>query len=251
VLGAPRTVSVVTAVHAPSVGYLPAAYESLVGQVMPTGWVWEWLVQEDGTTGSARAALPDDDRISAGTGRPLGPGVARTYALGRSNGELVKVLDADDLLTPGALAREIAVFAAHADVGWTTCRALDLLPDGTTVEHPNTLFQQRSERGRTFTHWLHHGHRLPVHPATLCIRRPLLLSLGGWMALPAGEDTGLLLAADAVAPGYHIDELGLYYRKWPGQATATEEHWNPAERRHRNAVIEARARTLAATFAGA
>jgi hypothetical protein len=71
------------------------------------------------------------------------------------------------------------------------------------------------------------------------------------MALPAGEDTGLLLAADAVAPGYHIDELGLYYRKWPGQATAAEEHWNPAERQHRNAVIEARARTLAAIFAGA
>ena len=153
--GAPRTVSVVTAVHAPSVGYLPAAYESLADQVMPAGWAWEWLVQEDGTTGSARAALPDDDRISVGTGRPLGPGVARTYALGRSNGELVKVLDADDLLTPGALAREIAVFAAHADIGWTTCRAVDLLPDGTAVEHPNSLFQQRSERGRILTARIH------------------------------------------------------------------------------------------------
>jgi glycosyltransferase involved in cell wall biosynthesis len=241
----------VTAVHSPTVGYLPAAYESLVDQVMPTGWAWEWLVQEDGMSGDARAVLPGDDRISFGAGRPLGPGVARTYALARARGELVKVLDADDLLTPGTLAREIAVLVEHDEVGWTTCQALDLLPDGTTVEHPNTLFRQRTERGHTFAHWLRHGHRLPVHPATLCIRRPLLLSLGGWMALPAGEDTGLLLAADAVAPGYHIDELGLYYRKWPGQATATQEHTNSAERRNRNAVIEARARVLAATFATA
>jgi glycosyltransferase involved in cell wall biosynthesis len=249
--GVPRTVSVVTAVHGPSARFLPAAYGSLVDQAMPAGWAWEWLVQEDGTTGCASALVPDDDRISFGTGRPLGPGVARTYALARAHGEFVKVLDADDLLTPGTLAREIAVLTAHDEVGWTTCRALDLLPDGTTVEHTNTLFRERSERGRTFAHWLHHGHRLPVHPATLCIRRSLLLSLGGWMALPAGEDTGLLLAADAVAPGYHIDELGLFYRKWPGQATATQEHTNPTERLHRNAVIEARARVLAATFAPA
>jgi glycosyltransferase involved in cell wall biosynthesis len=100
VLGVTRLVSVVTAVHEASVGFLRAAYESLAAQALPPGWDWQWLVQEDGASAGARRVLPRDDRISVATGRPFGPGVARTCALARADGELVKVLDADDLLTP-------------------------------------------------------------------------------------------------------------------------------------------------------
>ena len=45
----------------------------------------------------------------------------------------MKVLDADDQLTPGQLAREVAVFRRHPEVGWLTAAALDLLPDGRCV----------------------------------------------------------------------------------------------------------------------
>jgi hypothetical protein len=34
-----RYISVVTAVHGPSMKFLPEAYESLAGQHMPAGWV--------------------------------------------------------------------------------------------------------------------------------------------------------------------------------------------------------------------
>jgi hypothetical protein len=43
------------------------------------------------------------------------------------------VLDADDQLTPGALARDIEVLSKYADIGRTTSRVVDLLPDGSTV----------------------------------------------------------------------------------------------------------------------
>jgi hypothetical protein len=33
----------------------------------------------------------------------------------------------------GALARDIDIPSKHADIGWTTSRVLDLLPDGSTV----------------------------------------------------------------------------------------------------------------------
>lgn len=65
------------------------------------------------------------------------------------------------------------------------------------------------------------------------------------MALPASEDTGLLLALNAVSGGYFIEEAGLHYRKWPGQSTASAAHVEPNERRARMQVIEARARALA------
>jgi glycosyltransferase involved in cell wall biosynthesis len=80
------------------------AYESLCAQEMPDGWTWEWLVQEDGRSGEVAAALPDDSRVLSGTGKPGGPGTARNMAMARSSGDLLRVLDADDRLTPGALA---------------------------------------------------------------------------------------------------------------------------------------------------
>jgi glycosyltransferase involved in cell wall biosynthesis len=243
-----HTISIVTAVHEPSAHLLSEAYASLAAQQMPDGWAWEWLVQEDGTTGVAARVLPDDPRISIGMGRPLGQAVARTYALARATGELVKVLDSDDVLAPGALDREIAVFAADPSVGWTTCRVLDLLPDGSTVGFPGDPHPGRLNRGSVADYWRSHSFRASVHPATLCIRRELVVALGGWMALPAGEDTGLMLALDAISPGYFIPEPGLFYRKWPGQVTADASHTEPVEWAARNRVIDERARVLAGLF---
>ncbi|MGC9671450.1 glycosyltransferase [Planosporangium sp. 12N6] len=238
-------ITVVTPVHEPSVRYLPEAYESLVSQEMPPGWAWQWIVQEDGQTGAASAVLPEDPRISLGTGRNGGTGTARNMALTRAEGSLVRVLDADDRLTPGALAREIAVFTQLPGLGWTTASALDLLPDGSTVGWEHT---EPPEGPLTRTHVLDYfrrnNYRLPVHPATLCIRTELALALGGWMALPAGEDTGLLLAASVVADGYFIGAPGLLYRKHPDQVTAQAWWTGPSEWNARMRLIEARALAL-------
>ncbi|MFD6564585.1 glycosyltransferase family 2 protein [Micromonospora profundi] len=240
-----QVVSVVTPVHAPSIEHLAGAYESLAKQEMPAGWDWEWLVQEDGQTGALVDALPDDPRISLGIGRPGGPGVARTLALSRVSGELIKVLDADDQLTPGALARDIAAFGAHPQIGWTTSRVLDLLPDGSTAGWDKDPAGGVIDRGSVLSFWKANDYRASVHPATLCLRRDLVFALGGWMALPASEDTGLLLAANAVSAGYFTRDYGLLYRKWPGQVTSQAAHREPAEYLARMRIIEARANALA------
>lgn len=237
-------VSVITPVHPPSIPYLAEAYASLAAQELPDGWQWEWIVQEDGETGQVAEHLPNDERVSGATGRRGGPGVARTLALARARGELVKVLDADDILTPGALARDIAVFTEHPNICWTTSRVLDLLPDGTTAGFPGDPPHGPLSRTAVFDYWLAHDYRASVHPATLCIRRELLFALGGWMALPASEDTGLLLAASVVSDGYFTAEPGLMYRKWEGQATRHTSHADIVERRARMAVIEARVRAM-------
>jgi glycosyltransferase involved in cell wall biosynthesis len=239
-----RTVSVITPVHEISAPYLVEAYKSLNDQEMPDGWQWRWLVQEDGEAGTIADFLPDDPRISYSTGRAGGPGVARTLALARADGELVKVLDADDQLTEGALARDIAILDEHQDVGWSTARVLDLLPDGSiqSWEHSDPP-DGPIERGQVYHYW-RNQHRLPVHPATLCIRRQLLLALGGWMALPTSEDTGLLIALNIVARGYFIGQPALLYRKWPGQITGHASHVDPCQRAERDRIIRARAEAL-------
>ncbi|MBT2674303.1 glycosyltransferase family 2 protein [Streptomyces sp. ISL-14] len=240
-----RRVIILTAVHGPSAAFLPDAHKSLRAQELPTGWEWRWVIQEDGKTDQVRPYVPDDARVTFRQGRPGGPGVARTIALAHAECEYVKILDADDQLTPGALARDLAVLEADRTIGWTTSRVLDLLPDGTTAGFPGDPDDGPVERGSVLDFWKANDFRAPVHPATLCVRRDLLLALGGWMALPASEDTGLLLALNSVSRGWFSAEVGLLYRKWEGQATGQSAHLDPAERAARMAVAEARARALA------
>ena len=238
-------ISVITPVHEPSVPYLVDTYESLTSQEMPAGWAWQWVVQEDGRTGKASAVLPADPRISADTGRKGGVGTTRNMALARAEGSLVRVLDADDRLTPGALAREIEAFTRSPNLGWTTASVLDLLPDGSTIgwahaDPPEGQFT----RTHVLDYFQQNNYRLPVHPATLCIRRDLALALGGWMALPGGEDTGLLLAVSVIADGYFIGKPGLLYRKHPDQITGQADWTEPGEWLPRMRLIEARALAL-------
>ncbi len=169
--------------------------------------------------------------------------MARTLALARASGSLVKVLDADDLLTPGVIGRDIGAMK-DSDIGWSTSRVLDLLPDGTTAGFPGDPAAGRIRRGVVLDYWRTHDYRASVHPATLCIRRDLVLALGGWMALPASEDTGLLIAASVVSDGYFSPEVGLLYRKWPGQVTGQPAHVDPIERDARMRLIDDRSNAL-------
>ncbi|MCT9092612.1 glycosyltransferase family 2 protein [Streptomyces sp. ASQP_92] len=239
-----RRIIIVTAVHGPSAHFLPEAFKSLCDQELPDGWEWHWLIQQDGTSDDVAPHVPTDDRVSFRQGRRGGPGVARTIALAHADGEYVKVLDADDQLPPGALARDLAALEADSSIGWATSRVLDLLPDGTTAGFPGDPEPGAIERKAVLDYWATHDYRAQVHPATLFIRRDLLVALGGWMALPASEDTGLLLALNAVARGWFSSEVGLLYRKWEGQATGQSAHTNAPERDARMAVVEARARAL-------
>ncbi len=244
---ADRRIDVITAVHAPSAPYLADAYKSLCAQELPDGWEWRWIIQEDGRGDAVRPHVPDDPRVTFHQGRPGGPGVARTMALAYASGPYVKVLDADDQLTPGALARDLALLEDDPELGWATSRVLDLLPDGSTAGFDGDPDDGPISPGAVVDYWKANGSRAQVHPATLFVRRDLLLALGGWMALPASEDTGLLLALNTVSRGYFTREYGLLYRKWPGQATAQPSHMEEAEREARMAVVAARAEALADT----
>jgi len=121
---------------------------------------------------------------------------------------------------------------------------LDLLPDGSTVASQHDPEPGRLEPGVVADYWRSHGYRLPVHGVTLCMRRSLLVALGGWMGVPGSDDTGLLIAASAVSPGYFHGEVGLYYRKWPGQVTAQAAHTQPDEWNARMRLIEERGEAL-------
>lgn len=247
-----NTISVITAVDPSRSAYLHETWDSLASQQLPSGWAWEWLVQIDSIDPADQSTvlsqLPNDDRISVSASRHGGPGTARTMALARSAGHLIKTLDADDRLIEGALARDIR---AHSERGilWSGCRVIDN-NDGRHTDHYNIPTNPRSGRVSSGSVYLAYrdSYRMLVHPATLCVKFGTLIALGGWMALPASEDTGLLLALDAVGDGWFINAPGLLYRRWAPQMSAMPQHSDTTELEARRSLITARAEALTELF---
>lgn len=212
-------ISIITPVYDGGHAFLAEAYESLKNQTLPEGWAWEWIVQEDGRSGSPATVLSaEDERVRFAKGARGGAGVARTLGLARARGALVRALDADDLLTDGALARDIETVYAFPEIGWCISGCLDLLPDGTFVAGPYdppagplTIQQLREQ---------FEADRFPVVGTHLTARTELVRAVGGWPALPALEALALVLVCAAVSPGRMIGEPGGVYRKHPSQTTA-------------------------------
>ncbi|OXM64622.1 hypothetical protein CF166_29650 [Amycolatopsis sp. KNN50.9b] len=231
-------VSVITAVHRGGHHFLRQAYASLRDQVLPSGWEWEWCLQEDGDSG-VLDALPPDDRVLPGSGLPGRAAVARTMALARATGSVVRTLDADDVLLPGALARDIE---ALGRVAWCTSACVDLLPDGSTRPGPYDPPAGPVAPGRFYAEQA--SDRLSVQANTFAAHTDLVRALGGWPALTGAETVGLLLAAEAVAPGEFIAEPSVLYRKHDAQTTAADRYWDKAEAAARMESVLARAETL-------
>jgi glycosyltransferase involved in cell wall biosynthesis len=250
-----NTLSVVTAVDPDRSEHLPATWASLVGQVLPDQWTWEWLVQCDGVDQAGqdrvRSLLPDDPRVSYGASRKGGPGIARTMTLARASGSLIKTLDADDRLTNVALARDVdALTNQGRGIGWAASRVVND-QDGTRTPHyPYDPPNGRIRSGSAYHAYTKEQYRILVHPATLCVRYPLLIALGGWMALPASEDTGLLMALDAIADGWFTAEAGMIYRLWAPQMSASAAHSDPDELGARRRLIIDRADALGVLMDG-
>jgi hypothetical protein len=223
-------ISIITAVLAGKHHFLGEAYASLRSQQMPPGWDWQWVVQEDGTTGTVTADLPDDPRVSAGMGPHGGAATARTVGLGRAEGLFVRALDADDLLTERALFHDITTLLEHPRIGWCVSPAIDLLPDGSLRPGPRD-----PEPGQLPPRFLERGEEaglLQVVGTTMCAHTQLVRALGGWPAISPGEDVGLLIAAEAVADGWMRAEPSLLYRRWGGNSTPDSDRrvasaWSP------------------------
>lgn len=242
-----RIISVVTPVYDGGEEYLREAYASLRDERdrLPDGWDVQWLVQEDGTTGRPLQALPAESWISPGRGKKGGAGATRTLALSRATGELVRTLDADDVIAPGGLARDIAALEEHPELGWCVSAGLDLLPDGSMVAGP----YDPPEGPLTYETLLtaFDEDRFPVMGQQLTARTALLLAVGAWPALPAWETVAVVLLCAAVSDGWMIKTPGGFYRKHPAQTTAQATYVGVTDADQLRVAVRARAQALQAT----
>src|SRR6185312_2792265 len=133
--GAPR-VSVVIPAHDAA----PVLEETLASVAVQSFGDWEIVAVDDGSRDATWEILEDAGPRVTALRNPtaLGPAAARNRALAHARGELVAFLDADDLLLPTYLERQIACLdqavAQGRRVGLVACDAR-LLDDGRYADY--------------------------------------------------------------------------------------------------------------------
>ncbi|MQY06145.1 glycosyltransferase [Actinomadura macrotermitis] len=235
-------ISIITAVREPVPGYLGQAAASVAAQRLPPGWELEWLVQEDGDAPSARELCPGA-RYEA-NGAQLGTGTTRNFALSRARGELVAVLDYDDVLLPDGLAALIPAFDEHPGIGWAIGQADDLI-DGERAPYP-LMYPCGLVPAGTIGALYEETGLCQAACAGLVAPTGLVRAFGGWGALPRAQDVLLFIALSEVFDGYQEPAVTWLYRKHPGQSTHPDK--TDTWQRHQDALIRQRLDAVRAGF---
>ena len=108
--------------------YICAAVESALAQ---THRPIEVIVLDDGSTDDTRERL----RANGGRGKYIyqasrGVAAARNAAIAAAEGDVVALLDADDLCAPRRVERQLNLLSANPNVGFVACRAPIMELDG-------------------------------------------------------------------------------------------------------------------------
>jgi glycosyltransferase involved in cell wall biosynthesis len=215
-------ISVITAAYAPSAAYLPETVASVQEQDLPHGWDIEWVIQEDGTAPCLAhhfARVPFARYESSGV--QLGIAATRNLGLSRATGDLIQVLDSDDVLLPGALKAIIPKFEDYP-IHWAVGQADDLMPDGARVEWKSAIEYGLIRAGNVNRWAEENGGNWPVHCAGLMLRAISLRAIGGWAGLPGDEDIAMFAALSEITDGFNVDATTWLYRQHPQQITRSK-----------------------------
>lgn len=207
-----RRISIITAAYAPLAGYFADTIESVASQHLPEGWDLEWLVQEDGETPTLEGKVAGVRGVSyAANSAHTGIAATRNLALTRATGDIVQVLDHDDVLLPGSLAKLLPHFD-DPSIGWVVGQADDLLPNGERREYESALPYGRTAAGVVNTWAMAHKGNWPIHCAGLLLRTQLVRALGGWAGTPVDDDIAMFSALSECVDGYNDPATTWLYR---------------------------------------
>jgi len=216
--------------------HLVETAQSIAAQQLPDGWQIQWCVWADGDdhaditrltadvfppTANPERRSPQVHVEMGNTSRHVGPAACRNIALAHATGELVRQLDADDLLLPGALASDITVMAESPELVWCASGTVNLYEDGTSEPWHDTPDPGIIKQGGLYDWFCDGAGIIEIHAATVCARTDAVRSFGGWAGLWPNEDTYVLLMLSELGSGVYRSEPSHVYRFWDGASTAS------------------------------
>ncbi|MUL39029.1 glycosyltransferase family 2 protein [Gloeocapsopsis dulcis] len=190
--------------------FLPEAIDSVLNQTYTN---LEIIVVDDGSSDNSREVIASyQDKIVPVLKENGGQASAFNAGFKASSGDIICMLDSDDVFIPEKVTEIVKIFNHYPDIGWCFHRLRFV--DAKTGEYIK-LSRESGTRECDFRAQLKNG-RLPFYsPATsgLCFGRSLLQQL-----LPMPEviritsDNYLKIAAAALTKGYFLDRQLAYLR---------------------------------------
>lgn len=186
----------------PTIGRLEL-YEAVASALAQTEYLHEIIVAADT---SDALSLPDDPRIKVvRTGPRAGGNVARMAGIKAASGNVIALLDDDDIWSPEKLARQLAALPSGPGTEWLA---------STLVEEPDgRLWPQRLwQEGERLPHYLFRKNRVKggqgaVHTSTLMFPRALAIAHPFDVSLRFHQDTDWLMRLDKECPSLHIQQV--------------------------------------------
>lgn len=200
--------------------YLTQAVESVLSQ---TGVIVDAIVVDDASTDNslevARSLAARDARVTViAHGSNRGPVETFNDGLAMARGEFLVRLDADDMLTPGSLARSVAVMRHHSSVGLVYGHPLHY--SGSTLPAPRKAATRWTIQPGL--QWLadrcHAGFNVITSPEVL-MRKSVVDRVGGqrplahthdmemWLRMAAFSDVAYIHGADQAWHREHPESL--------------------------------------------
>jgi glycosyltransferase involved in cell wall biosynthesis len=199
--------------------YVAAALDSVVAQ---THGNLEIIVVDDGSTDATAAIL--DDYAARCTTHPItvvhqanaGAHEAFNHGLALARGEIVALMNSDDLYAPDRLEKVIAQMDERgAGLGFSATRFIDDAGQEIAATDPyaKQLRKAIAEAGRVPDPlYVLFYNNIAISTGNFVLRRELLERTGGFCAMRVCHDWDFLLAASYAAPITMVDEPLYVYR---------------------------------------
>ena len=204
--------------------FIVEAIESVLAQTYAE---YEIIVVDDGSTDDTSTVLaPYRNKIRYLYQAKRGCAAARNAAIGEARGELIALLDADDIWFPNKLELQVEALRAHPDSALCFTDFLEFDMSGvTTHSRLNTRANARSWFER---HWISKSDVACgpmykellqanwIHTSSVIMRKTVLAEVGGYdEAFAAGEDYDLWLRIARTHPLVCVNRVLSGYRYRP------------------------------------
>ena len=237
-------ISSITPLYPPNHEFITETALSVLELENPEGYEIEWLIQVDGSVDerleNKLQAIEDlfkehDDKdvfIESHTYN-AGAAASRNLAASRARGKYLKMLDADDMLDPKCLVKDLsAVSNGDNNVKFVFTMSKDIvLNEANEWEYVEFFLDDLSDwkqgvvSGAFFIKNFV-DKTMPFPAAPVFVETETFWRVGGYSAIASSEDTNLLIKLARDGDGYFINEQLYTYRKWNKQHTTEEVFLN-------------------------
>lgn len=183
---------------------------------------WECIIVDDGSTDASEEIISEfkfkDERIRFIKQINSGPSSARNNGITHAQGEFLMFLDADDLLVPSKIERQLEVFAMNPSVGIVYCDGYCFTNRSDLTEFLDLPVPKPVEYGlinaKNMFRKLFFGNRFTIHAAL--IKHDVLRAFGKFdESLWAHEDHELWLRLSKNGVNfYSMPEKMVWYRRY-------------------------------------